>query len=233
MTSRQVRYIARFVALVGMVGGAARVGAQVAGDSGSASPRIAVPASPTRLWLSGGAGFGRSGPSASNGVDQYGGMSIDLAAGARLTSRGYVALDATLWHRNLPNGSSRSSFFLVTLLGYPFNSFMNKLYFQAGVGMGHASFPTLHVTTNQSRLNITEPAVQIGVGYDIPVACPLWITPFVQSLDTFGGARRAPSANPLDFGSANAVLVHAGVAIRFFHAGPRGACTERPDITLR
>ena len=196
------------------------------------APPPALPPQHGRIWWNAGVGAGRSGPAQSGGGDQYDGISGDLAAGAVLTSRGLVGLDAAVWHRNTPIGSSQSTFVSVTFLGYPFLSFLDKLYLQGGLGVGIASFPTVVTTRTPSRLHITEPALQIGLGYDIPVACPLWITPFFQYLNTFGG-HSIPQASSKQLGSANAVLLHAGLALKFFRAGPPGACTRRPEISIR
>src|SRR5206468_834806 len=99
------------------------------------------------------------------------------------------------------------------------------LYFQVGIGVGHGSFPTATVTPTPSRIDVTRPAVLVGVGYDIPALCPLWIAPNVQVFNTLGGRRLQNGT-----ASANAVLYQVGVALKYFHPGPSGACTRRSPI---
>ena len=134
-----------------------------------------------RLWGSAGGGLGHSGPANSTGLDQYTGPTIDLALGANLTSRGIIALEVAAWRKSTPIGSSRSTFVTLSLLGYPFGSLLDNLYFQGGLGVGNGSFPTLKTTSTPSRFNVTRPSLQIALGYDVPLACPIWITPFFQS----------------------------------------------------
>jgi len=81
------------------------------------------------------------------------------------------------------------------------------------------------VTPAPSRIDVTRPAVLVGVGYDIPAACPLWIGPIVQVFNTLGG-RKLESG----IASANAVLYQVGVSLKYFHPGPSGACTRRSPI---
>ncbi|HEY7233973.1 MAG TPA: hypothetical protein VH539_07470 [Gemmatimonadaceae bacterium] len=173
-----------------------------------------------RFWASLGGGFGHSGPSNSTGLDQFTGPSADIAVGVTMTSRGLVGIEVAGWRRSTPIGSSRSTFVSLTLIGYPFGSVLDNLYLQGGLGFGNASFPTQQLTTTPSRMNVTGPSLQVGVGYDFPIACPLWITPFFQSYGTFGGRRFTGAPLPAgDHESANAVLFHAGLLLRFARPG--------------
>lgn len=180
-----------------------------------------------RFWMSLGGGYGHSGPANSLGQDQFSGPSGDAAIGAQMTSRGVIALDVAAWHKDTSIGSSRSVFVSLSLIGYPFGSVLDNLYFQGGLGVGNASFPTVQTTTTPSRLNVTRPSLQIALGYDIPIACPLWMTPFFQSYGTFGGKRITGVLAPNEHGSANAILFHGGVSLRFSHPGPSGNCRSR------
>ena len=184
-----------------------------------------------RFWFSVGGGYGHSGPSNSTGNDQFSGLTGDVAIGAALTSRGVIALEATGWHQDTPIGWSRSIFASLTLLGYPFGSILDNLYFQGGLGVGNGSFPTQELTTSPSRLNVTRPSLQIGIGYDIPIACPVWIAPFFQSYGTFGGHKLGAPVAPNE-AKANAVLFHAGVSLRFAHPGRAGNCRSRGTFGL-
>lgn len=181
----------------------------------------------TRFWVSAGGGWGHSGPSNSTGQDQFSGPSGDFALGVAMTGRGVIGVEVAGWRQDTPIGSSRSEFATLTLLGYPFGSVLDNLYFQAGLGIGNASFPTVATTTTPSRLNVTRPALQIALGYDIPIVCPIWIAPFFQSYGTFGGRKISAPLGPNEHGSANAILFHAGVALRFSHPGPAGNCRSR------
>src|SRR5215471_7451701 len=143
----------------------------------------------SRFWVSLGGGLGHSGPSNSTGLDQFTGPTGDIALGATMTSRGLIGLEVADWRKATPIGSSRSTFATLTLIGYPFGSVLDNLYLQGGLGVGNASFPTQLTTATPTRLNVTHPSLQLGLGYDFPVACPLWITPFFQSYGTFGGSR--------------------------------------------
>lgn len=179
------------------------------------------------FWGSLGGGFGHSGPANSTGQDQFSGPSGDAAVGVQMTARGVIAFEVAGWHKDTPIGSSRSVFASLTFIGYPFGSVLDNLYFQGGLGVGNGSFPTAQTTTTPSRLNMTRPALQIALGYDIPIACPMWIAPFFQSYGTFGGRRITTALGPSEHGSANAVLFHAGIALRFSHPGPTGNCRSR------
>jgi hypothetical protein len=193
---------------------------------------VSAQAPANRLWGSVGGGYGHSGPANSTGLDQFSGPTGDLAIGASMTARGVIGLEVAAWKKSTPIGSSRSTFVTLTLLGYPFGSVLDNLYFQGGLGVGNGSFPTQKTTTTPTRLNVTRPALQVSLGYDIPVACPLWISPVFQSYGTIGGHRLS---GPLPSGqheSANAILFHAGVSLRFIHPGPRGNCRNRgPALT--
>jgi hypothetical protein len=145
-----------------------------------------------------------------------------------MTSRGVIGVDASFWHKDTPVGSSRSTFVTLTLIGYPFGSVLDNLYLQGGLGVGHGSFPAHVSATTIGRLNPTHPALLVGAGYDIPVSCPLWITPFFQSYGTFGGQRITGVASGTDVHeSANAVLFHVGVSLKYMHPGPAGQCRHR------
>ena len=189
-----------------------------------------VPAN--RLFLSAGGGVGKSGPAQSLGQDQFTGPTIDVAAGASMTSRGVISLHASAWHKDTPIGSSRSLFVTVSLLGYPFGYVLNNLYFQGGLGVGNASFP-VHTTstgTTITQMNGTHPALLVGAGYDIPISCPVWIAPYFQSYGTFGGKRIVNQVNLHE--SANAILYHVGLTLKFVHPGPSGNCRQRgPALT--
>jgi hypothetical protein len=185
-----------------------------------------------RFWMSLGGGIGHSGPANSTGLDQFTGPTGDVALGAALSSRGLIGLEAAGWHKDTPIGSSRSVFVSLTLLGYPFGSVLDNLYFQGGLGVGNASFPTQQTTTTPSRLKVDRPSLLVALGYDIPVACPLWITPFFQSYGTLGGHRITGQLPPGQHGSANAILFHAGVSLKYLHPGPKGDCRHRaPALT--
>ena len=182
--------------------------------------------------MSVGGGLGHSGPANSTGLDQFTGPTGDIALGAMLSSRGIIALEAAGWHKDTPIGSSRSVFVSLTLLGYPFGSALNNLYFQGGLGVGNASFPTQSTTTTPSRLNVNRPSLLVALGYDIPIACPVWIAPFFQSYGTIGGHRITGALPPGQHESANAILFHVGASLRYAHPGPRGDCRHRaPAIT--
>jgi hypothetical protein len=186
----------------------------------------------SRLWSSAGGGIGHSGPANSTGLDQYTGPTIDLALGMSLTSRGVIAVDLSAWRKSTPIGSSRSAFVTLSLLGYPFGSALDNLYLQGGLGVGNASFPTKQTSTTPSRLEVTRPALQVALGYDIPLTCPLWITPFFQSYGTIGGRRITGALPAGEHESANAILFHAGVSLRYSHPGPAGDCRRRgPAMT--
>ena len=180
-----------------------------------------------RFFGSLGGGYGKSGPANSSGIDQFTGPTVDLALGAALTSRGVIAVDFSGFSKTTAIGSSRSNFVTVALYGYPFGSALDNLFFQGGLGVGHGSFP-VHVGTSVTRINVTHPALLLGAGYDIPVGCPVWIAPFFQTYGTFGG--HSLNGNNLPKGereSANAVMFHAGLAIKFYHPGAGGHCRER------
>lgn len=189
--------------------------------------RVAAAQTPAnRFWGSLGGGYGHSGPSNSTGLDQFSGPSGDAALGIAMTSRGLIGVEVAAWRKDTPIGTSRSTFVSLTLIGYPFGSVLDNLYFQGGLGVGNGSFPTRQTTTTPTRLNMTHPSLQIALGYDIPIACPVWITPFFQSYGTIGGKR---ITGPLLTGheSANAILFHGGVSLRFAHPGPAGNCSGR------
>jgi len=192
------------------------------------SSRDALAQTPgSRFWGSLGGGYGHSGPANSTGLDQFSGPSGDAALGVTLTSRGLIGVEVAAWRKDTPIGTSRSTFVSLTLIGYPFGSVLDNLYFQGGLGVGNGSFPTRQTTTTPSRLNVTHPSLQIALGYDIPIACPVWLTPFFQSYGTIGGKRITSPLPNGDHESANAILFHAGVSLRFAHPGPAGNCRVR------
>jgi len=192
------------------------------------SARAAAAQTPAnRFWGSLGGGFGHSGPANSTGLDQFSGPTGDAAVGMAMTSRGLVGVEVAAWRKDTPIGSSRSTFVSLTLIGYPFGSVLDNLYFQGGLGVGNGSFPTRQTTTTPSRLNVTHPSLQIALGYDIPIACPVWLTPFFQSYGTIGGKRITGTLPSGEHESANAILFHAGVSLRFAHPGPAGNCSGR------
>ena len=167
-----------------------------------------------RFFGSIGGGFGKSGPAQSLGQDQYSGPTGDIAIGAALTSRGIIGLDVSGWHKDTPFGSA-----------------LNNLFLQGGLGVGNGSFPVHTTASTVTRMDVTHPALLVGAGYDIPIACPLWITPFFQSYGTFGG-RRFTGTDSFAHESANAILFHAGLALKFYHPGPAGSCRQRaPALT--
>ena len=185
-----------------------------------------------RFFGSLGAGYGKSGPAQSLGQDQYSGPTGDIVIGAALSSRGVIGLDVSGWHKNTPFGSSRSVFGTVTLIAYPFGSALDNLFLQGGLGAGNGSFPVHTTASTITRIDVTHPALLVGAGYDIPIACPLWITPFFQSYGTFGGHRIADYVSPGAHESANAILFHAGVSLKFYHPGPSNSCRQRaPALT--
>ena len=193
---------------------------------------LAAQAPGNRFFGSIGGGFGKSGPAQSLGQDQYSGPTGDVAIGAALSSRGVIALDLSGWHKDTPFGSSRSVFGTVTLLAYPFGSALDNLFLQGGLGVGNGSFPVHTTASTVERIDVTHPALLVGAGYDIPIACPLWITPFFQSYGTFGGHRITGTLPSGAHESANAVLFHAGVSLKFYHPGPAGSCRQRaPALT--
>lgn len=182
-----------------------------------------------RFFGSLGAGYGKSGPASSLGQDQYAGNTADLALGAALTSRGVIAVEISGFSKSTPIGSSRSNFVTLSLYGYPFGSVLDNLFGQGGIGVGHGSFP-IQEGTSTTRINVTHPALLLGVGYDIPVGCPVWITPFFQTYGTFGGHSLHDSRRPQgQTESANAVMYHAGLSIKFFHPGPGASCRQRSN----
>jgi hypothetical protein len=177
-----------------------------------------VPAN--RLWASVGGGYGHSGAANSLGKDEFNGLTGDAAAGVMMTGRGVLAVEATGFRTDTPTGVSQSAFFSLTLLGYLFGSAVDHLYFQGGFGVGVASFPTVQTTAMPSRVRVTRPSLQVALGYDVPIACPVWATAFFQSYGTFG-----PRAGAQQNG--NAVLFHGGIALRFAHPGPARDCRNR------
>jgi hypothetical protein len=181
-----------------------------------------------RFFGSLGGGYGKSGPASSLGQDQFAGPTADVAVGVALTSRGVIALDISGWSKDTPIGSSHSIFGTVSLYGYPFGSALTNLFFQGGLGVGHGSFP-LHPGALTTHVDVTHPALLLGAGYDIPVACPVWITPFFQTYGTFGGhsIQYNGTQSKRETESANAVMFHAGLAVRFYHPGAGGHCRER------
>jgi hypothetical protein len=195
--------------------------------------RLAAQAPASRIFASAGTGIGKSGPAQSLGQDQYKGQSFDAAAGVTMTSRGLIGVDASYWHKDTPIGSSHSIFVTLTLIGYPFGSALNDLFFQGGLGVGHGSLPTHVTSTTVQQLDVTHPALLVGLGYDIPISCPLWLTPFIQSYGTFGGHRITGASSGTNVHeSANAVLYHAGVSLKYVHPGPAGQCRKRvPALT--
>ena len=194
--------------------------------------KAAAQAPASRFFGSVGAGFGKSGPAQSLGQDQYSGPTGDIAIGAVLSSRGLLGIDVSGWHKDTPFGSSRSIFGTVTLLGYPFGSVLDNLFLQGGLGVGNGSFPVHTTASTVTRINVTHPALLVAAGYDIPIACPLWITPFFQSYGTFGGHRITGNLQTGAHESANAVLFHAGLSLKYFHPGPAGNCRQRaPALT--
>ncbi|MFL5616072.1 MAG: hypothetical protein ACJ796_20570 [Gemmatimonadaceae bacterium] len=217
MISRATRLLSRCVALTVVI-------AALLSPASGASAQVPS----NRFFGSLGGGYGKSGPASSLGQDQFTGATADLALGIALTSRGVIALDVTSWSKNTPIGSSRSTFGTVSLHGYPFGSVLNNLFFQGGFGVGHGSFP-LHPGASTTRVDVTHPALLLGVGLDVPVACPVWITPFFQTYDTFGGhSIQYNGTQPKGHTeSANAILFHAGLAIKFSHPGAGGHCRER------
>jgi hypothetical protein len=185
-----------------------------------------VPAS--RWFASLGGGYGKSGPAQSLGADQFTGPTGDLTVGATVTSRGMIGLEVAGWQKDTPIGSSRSTFVTLTLIGHPFGSVLDNLFFQGGVGVGHGSFPVHSSASTVARINLTHPSLQVAFGYDIPIACPLWISPYVQSYGTFGGHKiDAANLGPNAHESANGVLFFAGVALKYVHPGPAGHCQQR------
>jgi hypothetical protein len=185
----------------------------------------------SRWFASLGGGYGKSGPAQSLGQDQYSGPTGDGMIGVALTSRGAIGLHVSGWHKDTPFGSSRSIFGTVSLLAYPFGSALDNLFFQGGLGVGNGSFPVHTTATTVTRINVTHPALLVGAGYDIPISCPLWITPFFQSYGTFGG-RRFTGTDSFAHESANAILFHAGLVLKFYHPGPAGSCRQRaPALT--
>src|SRR4051812_47568237 len=144
-----------------------------------------------------------------------------------LTSRGSIGLHLSGWRDDTPIGSSRSTFVTVTLYGYPFGTPLSNLFFAGGLGVGNGSFPVHTTTSAITRLNVSHPALLVALGYDIPVACPLWITPFFQSYGTIGGHRFTGLPTPGENESANAILFHVGLALKFLHPGRAGQCRER------
>lgn len=214
---RRARCIARILACATLVLCSRALGAQAPGN---------------RFWISAGGGLGHSGPANSTGQDQYTGPTGDVALGAALSTRGLIGLEAAFWHKDTPIGSSHSLFVSLTLLGYPFGSVLDNLYFQGGLGVGTASFPTQQTTATPSRLDVSHPSLEIALGYDIPIACPIWIAPFFQSYGTLGGHRITGVLPSGQHESANAILFHAGLALKFSHPGPAGNCRHRaPAIT--
>lgn len=185
-----------------------------------------------RFYMSVAGGAGKSGPAQSLGEDQYTGPTVDLGLGMTMTTRGVIGLEAAGWQKDTPFGPSHSLFVNLTLIGYPFGSLLNNLYFQGGAGVGTASFPVHTTATTVTQMKISHPSLLIGLGYDIPIACPIWIAPFIQSYGTFGGHKLSGNTGPNVHESANAVLYHVGVSLKYVHPGPAGACRQRaPALT--
>ena len=196
------------------------------------APNVQAQAPATRWFASLGGGYGKSGPAQSLGQDQFTGPVGDLTVGATLSSRGMIGLEVAGWKKDTPIGSSRSTFVSLTLIGHPFGSVLDDLFFQGGLGVGHAFFPIHTSATTVEQMSVTHPSLQVALGYDIPIACPVWITPYVQSYGTFGGHRFTGIGAPNVHESANAVLFFAGVSLKYLHPGPAGACRQRaPAMT--
>ena len=181
-----------------------------------------------RYWFSAGAAIGRSGPAQSLGQDQFDGPSAELGGGFAPTGRGLIGLTAVHWRRNTRIGPSNSTFVVATAAGYPFAHGLDNVYLQIGAGVGHGSFPTTQVIGAPLRMNVTRPALMVGLGYDIPASCPIWIGPSAQVFNTLGGRRVASGTG--SGASANAVLFQLGLTMRFSHPGPSGACTRRGGV---
>jgi hypothetical protein len=189
---------------------------------------VAAQAPATRWWANLGAGAGKSGPANSTGQDQFSGPTGDVAIGATMTSRGLIGLEVAGWRKSTPLGPSRSVFVSLTLIGYPLGSVLDNVFFQAGLGVGNGSFPTFKTSNDTpSHLNVTRPSLQVALGYDIPIACPVWITPFFQSYGTIGGKRITTGVPTGQHESANGILFHAGISLRYVHPGPAGRCRQR------
>ena len=177
-----------------------------------------------------GGGYGKSGPAQSLGQDQFSGPTGDVILGYALTTRGVLGLDASGFHKDTPFGSSRTIFGTVTLLGYPFGSLLTNLFFQGGVGVGNGNFPVHTSSSVVTQMDLTHPALQVALGYDIPIVCPVWITPFFQSYGTFGGHKITAVGNVHE--SANVVLYHVGLRLTYSHPGAAGQCRHRaPALT--
>ena len=187
----------------------------------------------TRYWLSGAIAIGRSGPAQSLGQDQYQGPGAELAGGIALTGRGLIGLTGAFWRQSTPIGSSRSAFVVASLTAYPFDRGLDDFYIEGGLGVGNGSFPTSRVTGGPSRIEVTRPALMVGLGYDMPLRCPLWIGPFAQIFNTVGGRRITVSGTDQSIATANAVLFQVGVSVRLFHPGPRGSCSRRGSPTVQ
>jgi len=178
------------------------------------------------LWLSGGVGAAQVGPANTAAHDRHAGLSATFGGGAVVSDRLLAGLQASLWSHDDGQGTSRADFFTVALQGYPlpFGPLAN-VYLLAGAGVGSSSFSTQTVTVDSSRLNATRFAVQFGLGYDIPVFCPFWLTTFVQSLNTIGGGAN-PHIRPGE-GTDNAVMLHAGFALTYYRSRSAQHCSGR------
>jgi hypothetical protein len=214
-THRAGRCVALTVALCAMVFGARQLRAQTPG---------------IRFFGAIGGGIGESGPAQSLGQDQYKGPTADVILGYALTTRGVAGIDVSGFHKDTPFGTSRTIFGTLTLLGYPFGSALSNLFFQGGLGVGNGNIPVNTGGSTVTQMNLTHPALLVALGYDIPIACPLWITPFFQSYGTFGGHRITSSGNVHE--SANVVLYHGGFRLTYSHPGAAGQCRHRaPALT--
>jgi hypothetical protein len=172
------------------------------------------------LWFAGGVAAGTGGPANSTGHDWQSGRSVYLGAGVVLSPRLLLGVDGTFWRSNGDLGTSRLTFVSATALGYP----VGHLFLQAGLGFGSASLPSRVVTSDGSRLEVSRASLLGGIGYDFPVSCPVWLSPFFQSLNTLG-PKRNPKIRDQE-GSENGVLVQVGLALRFARPG-HSSCTSR------
>jgi len=210
VTHRVSRCVALTVALCAALFGARQSEAQTPG---------------IRFFGAIGGGVGKSGPAQSLGQDQFSGPTADVILGYALTTRGVVGIDVAGFHKNTPFGTSRTVFGTVTLLGYPFGSVLSNLFLQGGVGVGNGNFPVHTSASVVSQTSLTHPALLVALGYDVPIVCPVWITPFFQSYGTFGGHRITSFANAHE--SANVILYHAGLRLTYSHPGAAGQCRPR------
>ena len=151
---------------------------------------------------------------------------MNVTVGVLPSPRLALGIDAASLNQSTAIGVRRSTFVTIGAQGYPFARFLTNAYLQAGVGVGMGSFPTRTITVDSSRLKTTRPALRIGAGFDVPVACPLWITAHGELLNTVGGKHDNSRIRP-GYGTDNVVMLQFGATLNYYRTGPGRECNSR------